>query len=104
MGRQPKGCIPLTPFYNLVNLMRGNHTVGGCPSGGGGGETKSPQERYNLIFLKHFYRALFSFFYSVHEFLFLFWGNLVQHFITHCRITIPGMALAGHLITIPVLM
>ena len=37
--------------------MRGNRTVGGCPNGGGGGETKSPKERYNLIFLKHFYRA-----------------------------------------------
>jgi hypothetical protein len=31
--------------------MRGNRNVGGCPSGGGGGETKSPQKRYNLIFL-----------------------------------------------------
>ena len=31
--------------------------TGGCPSGGGGGETKSPKERYNLIFLKHFSRA-----------------------------------------------
>jgi hypothetical protein len=45
------GCIPLTPFCNLVNLMRGNRNVGGCPSGGGGGETKSPQECYDLIFL-----------------------------------------------------
>jgi hypothetical protein len=40
-GRQPKGCIPLTPFYNLVNLMRGNRNVGGCPSGGGGGEAEA---------------------------------------------------------------
>jgi hypothetical protein len=31
--------------------MRGNRNVGGCPSGGGGGETKNPQERYDLIFL-----------------------------------------------------
>ena len=54
---QPKGCIPLTPFYNLVNLMRGNRNVGGCLSAGGVGETKSLQERYDLIFLKHFYRA-----------------------------------------------
>ena len=37
--------------------MRGNRNVGGCPSAGGVGETKSPQERYDLIFLKHFYRA-----------------------------------------------
>ena len=50
-GRQPKGCIPLTPFCNLVNLMRGNRNVGGCPSGGGGGDTKSPKERYDSIFL-----------------------------------------------------
>jgi hypothetical protein len=33
----------LTPFCNLVNLMRGNHNVGGCPSGGGGGETEAPK-------------------------------------------------------------
>jgi hypothetical protein len=25
----------------------------------GGGETKSPQERYDLIFLQHFSRAVF---------------------------------------------
>jgi hypothetical protein len=31
--------------------MKGNRNVGGCPSGGGGGETKSPKERYDLIFL-----------------------------------------------------
>jgi hypothetical protein len=31
--------------------MRGNRNVGGGPSGGGGGETKSPKERYDLIFL-----------------------------------------------------
>jgi hypothetical protein len=37
--------------------MRGNRNVGGCPSGGGGGETKSPKERYDLFFLQHFYRA-----------------------------------------------
>ena len=31
--------------------MKGNRNVGGCPRGGGGGETKSPQERYDLIVL-----------------------------------------------------
>jgi hypothetical protein len=31
--------------------MKGNRNVGGCPSGRGGGETKSPKERYDLIFL-----------------------------------------------------
>jgi hypothetical protein len=53
-GRQPKGCIPLTPFCNLENLMKGIRNVVGCPSGGGGGETKSPKERYDLIFLSIF--------------------------------------------------
>ena len=37
--------------------MSDNRTVGGCLSGGRGGETKSPQERYDVIFLRHFYRA-----------------------------------------------
>jgi len=37
--------------------MRGNRNVGGCPGTGGAGETKSPQERYDVIFLKHFSRA-----------------------------------------------
>jgi hypothetical protein len=36
--------------------MRGNRNAGGCPSDGGMGETKSPIERYDLMFLKHFYR------------------------------------------------
>jgi hypothetical protein len=31
--------------------MRGNRNVGGYLSGGGGGETKRPKERYDLIFL-----------------------------------------------------
>lgn len=31
--------------------MRGNRNMGGCPGAGGAGETKSPQERYDLIFL-----------------------------------------------------
>jgi hypothetical protein len=31
--------------------MRGNRNVGGCPSGGGGGENQSPKERYDLFFL-----------------------------------------------------
>jgi hypothetical protein len=31
--------------------MRGNRDMGGCPSSGGGGETKSPKERYDLFFL-----------------------------------------------------
>jgi hypothetical protein len=42
--------------------MRGNRNAGGCPSGGGAGETKSPKERYDLIFLKHVYRAAGLFF------------------------------------------
>jgi hypothetical protein len=42
--------------------MRGNRNAGGCPSGGGTGETKRPKERYDLIFLNHFSRAAGLFF------------------------------------------
>jgi hypothetical protein len=50
-GEAACGVHPLDPLCNLVNLMRGNRNVGGCPGGGGGGETKSSQELYDLIFL-----------------------------------------------------
>ena len=63
-GRQPKGCIPLTPVGNLVNLLRGNHNVRGYLIGGGGCVTKSPQECYDVIFLKHFCGAFFLVFHE----------------------------------------
>lgn len=39
--------------------MRGNRYGGGPPNCGGGGETKSPQERYDVIFSGIFSETLF---------------------------------------------
>lgn len=60
-GGSPRGFSPNPPFSNLINLMRGNRNAGGSPSSGRGGETKSPQERYDFNFSEHFYKRNNSF-------------------------------------------
>ena len=42
-GRQPKGSIPLTPFYDLVNLMSGNRNVGDAQAAGAEVKPKPPR-------------------------------------------------------------
>jgi len=52
-GKQPKGSIPLTPFFlGYISTLSGVIAIGGCPSGGGESmKTWIPQERL-FVFMR----------------------------------------------------
>ena len=56
-GRQPNGCIPLTPpVCNLVNLMRGNRNMGDDQAAGAEVRLKAPKSAM-IYFYKVFSRV-----------------------------------------------